>query len=505
MFLFTTLYLYVYISILYYIAAPSNFQIIVDANTVAYISRLVNNPANLSSIAATQSILKAPFIEPMRLRTNATIDVLSPLNPELVDDNYMTYLSNIINESLTRLPSPPNASEITITHDVHLIMITILRLYPSGTFTFSENLADDTGNTPDLMCYINGILVFKGENKAQNTQMAMAKAKLDLTGKPIDMKMFDKIPFLPAVAVAGSRVEFVALHPMDSSSSKNGSNKLVTTSLSEPFNVSSIAGRIGVIKTSLQMLRVFAAVHQLLVTNTSINDSITAAPIVNNRSNGGIVTIFENCVTKECVPAPQDVYHCLARHKIPHCVTYGITKWDFVPGRFKQLATFPVGVQRLPTTEDELRAAITAVLTCMKEFHSHGFVHRDLRWPNILYNPTTMEWFVIDFELADRIGSFVPESVIADEHLPPELISTDTNSSSSSSNSNNNNAGYQAAGDIYCIGKLVKRWYEKSIQHSQSIPGDAQMWLADTMNFNPVERPTADALLTAVNSWLTKQ
>ena len=45
----------------------------------------------------------------------------------------------------------------------------------------------------------------------------------------------------------------------------------------------------------------------------------------------------------------------------------------------------PLAYLKMPKNEEELRAAVKVVLGALKELHAHGFIHRDIRWPNILY------------------------------------------------------------------------------------------------------------------------
>ena len=72
----------------------------------------------------------------------------------------------------------------------------------------------------------------------------------------------------------------------------------------------------------------------------------------------------------------------------------------------------PTGI-RIPDRGDgltvhELRTAIKAVLTCLQFIHARRFVHRDLRWANIIKHASylsngTLEsyhFLIIDFEFA---------------------------------------------------------------------------------------------------------
>eukprot|EP01111_Echinosteliopsis_oligospora_P012395 TRINITY_DN4231_c0_g1_i1.p1 TRINITY_DN4231_c0_g1~~TRINITY_DN4231_c0_g1_i1.p1 ORF type:complete len:185 (-),score=12.88 TRINITY_DN4231_c0_g1_i1:113-667(-) len=68
----------------------------------------------------------------------------------------------------------------------------------------------------------------------------------------------------------------------------------------------------------------------------------------------------------------------------------------------------PIGREIEPRSTSELYDAICAVLSFLVEFHKEGLVHRDLRWPNILYCEDNKKWFVIDFELAAEENRIKP-------------------------------------------------------------------------------------------------
>lgn len=44
----------------------------------------------------------------------------------------------------------------------------------------------------------------------------------------------------------------------------------------------------------------------------------------------------------------------------------------------------PLGIKRKPVTIAELRAALVSLLTALTHLHANGYVHRDIRWDNIL-------------------------------------------------------------------------------------------------------------------------
>ncbi len=64
----------------------------------------------------------------------------------------------------------------------------------------------------------------------------------------------------------------------------------------------------------------------------------------------------------------------------------------------------PVGYMTIPEDEDELRDTIRDVLNVVKNLHTNGIVHRDIRWENII-KLINYGWMLIDFEEAAPIGS----------------------------------------------------------------------------------------------------
>ncbi|KXZ54438.1 hypothetical protein GPECTOR_5g90 [Gonium pectorale] len=66
----------------------------------------------------------------------------------------------------------------------------------------------------------------------------------------------------------------------------------------------------------------------------------------------------------------------------------------------------PVGVPCTgpPETEAALASAVLGVLRGLVALHSKGFVHRDIRWPNVIFLPAEQRWLLIDLEHAGREG-----------------------------------------------------------------------------------------------------
>jgi len=65
------------------------------------------------------------------------------------------------------------------------------------------------------------------------------------------------------------------------------------------------------------------------------------------------------------------------------------------------------GYDRMPTNEDDIRMMTKSLLAGLSSLHNGGYVHRDIRPPNILYVPDAPEGYnyvLIDFEHAGFDG-----------------------------------------------------------------------------------------------------
>ena len=100
----------------------------------------------------------------------------------------------------------------------------------------------------------------------------------------------------------------------------------------------------------------------------------------------------------------------------------------------------PLGLKRKPTTPEELRIAIQRVLTALSGLHAINWVHRDIRWPNIIFVPNR-GWFLIDLEWAGQAGVDQRPN-LKDKYIPPEL--------------KKEGSTWGKSGDMWQVGMLLK-------------------------------------------------
>ena len=78
------------------------------------------------------------------------------------------------------------------------------------------------------------------------------------------------------------------------------------------------------------------------------------------------------------------------------------------PGRHStSLLLTSIGYPASPSTIDELKLAVKDSLSGLQWLHTKGFVHRDVRWPNITRKADGL-FLVIDLELAGKEGEVDP-------------------------------------------------------------------------------------------------
>ena len=113
-------------------------------------------------------------------------------------------------------------------------------------------------------------------------------------------------------------------------------------------------------------------------------------------------------------------------------------------------------------------------------------MHRDVRWPNILRDPSTGETLLADFELAAPAGKPLPERFRSSEFLPPEA---------------RGGGAYSAMGDVWQVGQLVRAWANPPGSAPRGLSPSADAFAARLTADAPALRPTADAALVD-EAWL---
>ncbi len=84
---------------------------------------------------------------------------------------------------------------------------------------------------------------------------------------------------------------------------------------------------------------------------------------------------------------------------------------NLVAGEALELVMKPGGSARQPQSSDELKDCLVCILTALQHLHGRGYVHLDLRWPNVVFVTSEM-WCVIGGEYVRKVGNRYPPNFL---------------------------------------------------------------------------------------------
>lgn len=339
-----------------------------------------------------------------------------------------------------------------------------------------ENVADKSGAThmgrrPDYLLWAKGALLLKAEHKREDGEMRAAES--DLATKLEDWRVpgLRNLPFLPCYALAGRWLQFKLLLPTADAKKLSAVPSRASCSIvdvSATFDILVPDQRLMAMAASFNMYRVLAALASLL-------PPATPKLFCEIRRSDGKIMILGDRVIKTCVrKAPSPVY-ALLKAGLPGAITV-VTADD------TSIVMQPVCTERLPLTLAELQSALVSVLSALAGLHRAGYVHRDVRWPNVLIGADD-RWRLIDFELAELAGQAAAgeeEESIRVDLLPPEVAAGGT---------------YDFAGDLFRVGRLVA-------ESSLALDEQFSLLSVELSSDNPLTRPTASVALARVQSFV---
>lgn len=234
-----------------------------------------------------------------------------------------------------------------------------------------------------------------------------------------------RIACLPVYSAAGSWVEFGVVDV-----------RFKTYRRASRFDISQGPGRCACFVGALNIFRFLRTMAPHIPNNPS--------PIFRVVKD---LTFYEDYVVKK-IPVtctcPEELYALLATGSVP-CAVKVVKNGGFV-------LVSPVGVQTPDKGEGlelaEVRSAIKSCLMCLQYMHARNFVHRDIRWANLirLYKFRTdgsvesVNFFVIDFEFSGR--SDEPMNIY--DYIFRDVVSF--------------GQPYYKSYDLYFVGELIVTW-----------------------------------------------
>ena len=300
----------------------------------------------------------------------------------------------------------------------------------AGTFAYVDNRCTTDSLRPAYCGWSNRALVMKAERKVQLAALQAALDELASKMRGWNALVLCGVPFLPCFAVGGHLIQFAVVY--------SGPNSTACVQpVTDPMPMSTGRDRLRVVAASFNMFRIMTWLR------ARMPDPVIPLYVEQPRAGGGSVTVFDDHVIKRCRRvAPQPLYHALAPGGgIPCAVRVVEHTRPSAERPLARLKLQPVALQALPRDEAELRRATAAVLHALAALHARGFVHRDVRWPNVLADGSG-GWLLVDFELADAAGEPLPAGAVDADAVAPEARVP--------------RAPYTPAADAWQVGRLMR-------------------------------------------------
>ncbi|GES95131.1 hypothetical protein RCL_jg19337.t1 [Rhizophagus clarus] len=268
---------------------------------------------------------------------------------------------------------------------------------------------------PDFLCWINDVLLFKGEEKADAKDFSIAERELEDKFNTFDPLNFGNIQFMLCYAVAGPNLRFYAI---DGSQNANPLNRLVP--LSNRLDIKNSRDRVSILCIVVNIARIIRTV------SGSIHGSIV--PIGKRmKLEKSTITFFDDSVEKmvplKDLPYGNDdgrvaflltVYNCAKGH--PGLIQIKKGGGPKIRNRGTYRVVFETRGRNFQlNSENEAREMARSVLTGLTWLHENDYVHCDIRLPNIVFVPgiEDYKYVLIDFEHSN-ISGFSPSENLRD-------------------------------------------------------------------------------------------
>jgi serine/threonine protein kinase len=174
--------------------------------------------------------------------------------------------------------------------------------------------------------------------------------------------------------------------------------------ISRVFNLGSVIDRFDILLCVINLARLFRTLaHRFPKGNLMMYKPI-------QRLNGCTIEIRDDYVLKR-IPVSiyefkkrykylDTLYTVMLKERVPHVIEcWEISKSSKKRGEtvFITLKLKPCGLEIMPNSQTLLLSALRSMLLALEGIHRLGYVHRDIRWPNILL-VSDDDWRLIDFE-----------------------------------------------------------------------------------------------------------
>ncbi|GMF66104.1 unnamed protein product [Phytophthora lilii] len=364
-----------------------------------------------------------------------------------------------------------NATEETYHHLWDSLIVGILMRVSTGHYRRNTNASTSTGPyRPDLCFYFDtsSVCVFRGEEKASG--------ELNVPVKELHEKLtwrYDDAPYVFGYAAVGLLVCLVVIQKDDLT------DRGAKVEIIETYNLGKLNGRLSFFLALLNLSTLFRPIVDL------IKPLGTPEYTTIKRSNGVKIEFAEECVVKtypQSMPSDdiirnlKELHRQMKKHSVPNVV-----KLERARMKERYVRLTPIGLLSPPENAQQLLIALRDILKALVALHAINLMHRDLRWENVLkYSDEGDKWFLIDFDEGASSPAAKVTHLKAESHAP-EILSSPS---------------HTVKVDIWSVGYLLKTY------SFPDLPPELESIKLQCLQKNPSCRPTAEALLTDIESLL---
>ncbi|TDL14322.1 hypothetical protein BD410DRAFT_797247 [Rickenella mellea] len=318
----------------------------------------------------------------------------------------------------------------------------------------NEESSAVTNRRPDFLLWLNDILLFWGEERA----VSGAEKDLDKDFRMINPVVSGDVNFMICYAVNGRRIRFYAT---DSDQRKSPTPFLPLT---HELDISNFLCRFTVLETVINIARIMM----------TIRDDLPAVtyPLGKRMMSGHseITYNFDGVVKKllvahlpYCEPDVEsrvkflcDMYKHTKGHR-------GLVQVRSDPrltesGTHYVVEMTTMGARQLPESEEELRVMVKDLVTGLDWLHKGGYLHRDIRNQNVVYDRALKQYVLIDFEHSGK------QEGRRSQRRNPAATSFDGEDWLRDWDYGTLDDGvYTKASDMYQLGRFLHDWFRRMI------------------------------------------
>ncbi|KAH9104952.1 hypothetical protein LEN26_000452 [Aphanomyces euteiches] len=311
---------------------------------------------------------------------------------------------------------------------------------------YDKNSTATSTYRPDYVFLLFNVCVFRGEEKMDEVDAEVPRNEL------IDKLQwtYDPAPYIFGYAVNGFYLCLYAIEPLRVKSKRKRSVKKprgpsCQTHLLGRFMLNTHRGRRLLFRSLVNIAQFLKKIADLCPPRGQDYFFLDKKHVSFEQRNGVSIVkkTFPSCEASWRIEHLKLVYNEMKQHQVPNVDSLIGTGSNYV-------LLSPVGEciskdkKRNPKNVTELLQALVSVLEALVVLHSMGWMHRDIRWANVVKKKDSSEWFLIDFDDAAKS----PKQNNPGEHLTvqehaPEIFEDGSHTTSV---------------DIWAVGNLIFRW-----------------------------------------------